>query len=78
MRPHRDGNSGSYGLVHGFDEHQRYGCGILKAVSFSRHAAGRRTGTTGVLIVISWPRPTIAQIMQMPLEQLQQYQLPFQ
>ena len=31
-----------------------------------------------VLIVTSWPRPTIAQIMQMPLEQLQQYQLPFQ
>jgi len=33
---------------------------------------------SGVLVVISWPRPTIAQIMQMPLEQLQQYQLPFQ
>jgi hypothetical protein len=32
----------------------------------------------GVLVVISWPRPTIAQIMQLPLEQLQQYQLPFQ
>ena len=32
----------------------------------------------GVLVVISWPRPTIAEIMQMPLEQLQQCQLPFQ
>jgi hypothetical protein len=32
---------------------------------------------TGVLVVIRWPRPTIAQIMQLPLEQLRQYRLPF-
>ena len=33
---------------------------------------------TGVLVEITWPRPTIAQIMQMPLEQLRQFRLPFQ
>ncbi len=32
----------------------------------------------GVLLVIHWPRPTIAQIMQLPLEALRQYRLPFQ
>jgi hypothetical protein len=29
------------------------------------------------LVVIRWPRPTIAQIMQLPVEQLRQYRLPF-
>jgi uncharacterized membrane protein YeiB len=33
---------------------------------------------TGVLLVVTWPRPTIAQIMQLPLDQLRQYRLPFQ
>ena len=33
---------------------------------------------TGVLIEVTWPRPTIAQIMQMTLEQLRQFRLPFQ
>jgi hypothetical protein len=33
---------------------------------------------TGVLVEITWPRPTIARIMQMPLEQLRQFRLPFQ
>ena len=32
----------------------------------------------GVLLVISWPRPSIAQITQLPLEQLRQSRLPFQ
>jgi len=32
----------------------------------------------GVIIVLTWARPTIAEIMQMPLEQLQQLSLPFQ
>ena len=32
----------------------------------------------GVLIEVTWPRPTIAQIMQMTLEELRQYRLPFQ
>ena len=33
---------------------------------------------TGVLRVVTWPRPTIARIMQLPLDQLGQYRLPFQ
>jgi hypothetical protein len=33
---------------------------------------------TGVLRVVTWPRPTIAQIMQIPLDQLRQFRLPFQ
>jgi hypothetical protein len=33
---------------------------------------------TGVLREGTWPRPTIAQIMQLPLTQLRQYRLPFQ
>ena len=32
----------------------------------------------GVLLVIHWPRPTIAQVKQMTMEQLRQYRLPFQ
>jgi hypothetical protein len=32
----------------------------------------------GTIIVLTWARPTIAEIMQMPLEQLQQLSLPFQ
>jgi len=27
---------------------------------------------------MAWPRPSIAQIMQLPLEGLRQYRLPFQ
>ena len=33
---------------------------------------------TGVLVEITWPRPSIAQIMQMSLEELRQPRLPFQ
>ena len=32
----------------------------------------------GVLVETIWPRPTIAQLMQLPLDQLRQYRLPFQ
>jgi hypothetical protein len=33
---------------------------------------------TGVLLELTWPRPSIAQIMQMTMEELRQYRLPFQ
>ena len=39
---------------------------------------GMIVGQTGALVEITWPRPTIAQIMQMPMEQLRQFRLPFQ
>jgi hypothetical protein len=33
---------------------------------------------TGVLIEVTWPRPTIARIMRMTMEELRQSRLPFQ
>jgi hypothetical protein len=65
--PEREVLNGEPLLPEEEDEHEKKNAEILRPCPVCK---------TGVLIEISWPRPTIAQIMQMTMEELRQSRLP--